>query len=366
MNQFDAMAQYKRDWFVNLSGSWHAWITSRGDSPPTIEVYLGGVVGDGVCTQCVGTNPESGVSDVFLYVDETPEDGIRDPIQVRRYITGCDGALSAAPFDPRRSEHVDYALHNILSWIPAGVTSVWLDDVGSNSVDDDYKRRRWGAMELAYHPILRQLGISVGIETLPLDGRPGMVNAPDWCSVNKVRSLTTDLFTLPFYPAHNTWVFGRQGENHFDATTVGPDPDKTNFQTVGEARRRGMVVTLGRCGDDEEGRKLCGLVQRWYSMGWIYLPDFNADGRVNAQDLADFNTAAATPAPIPPLLDLKVYATCDIDGDGVRETGTGGDDRTGFENAYYAHVAAFGADAANQPFNPALAWWADYGEANDL
>lgn len=29
-------------------------------------------------------------------------------------------------------------------------------------------------------------------------------------------------------------------------------------------------------------------------------------------------------------------------------------------------VAAFGADAANQPFNPALAWWADYGEANDL
>src|SRR5262249_26053238 len=73
-------------------------------------------------------------------------------------------------------------------------------------------------------------------------------------------------------------------------------------------RSAGFVVSMYA----GKGIRQVELTKRWYSMGNIWVADFNGDGVENSQD--DVDAYAATHPVSPP--SIVVFATGDIDGNG--------------------------------------------------
>lgn len=359
MNQWGPLAQYKKDFFSNPLERWQAWIALRNQAPDpqfhvTMEIYLGAPVADGTCTLCLTPNQWS---------DDESDPQPRDvPFRVTPdgnggwivdseifWVSGCGQRLEGQDFDPRRADHVDYVFANLMPWRDAQITRFWLD-AGSSNQDLPGRRSRWGSLELSYHPILRSLGCTFGIETIPT---VNTLEVLDYCSIGKAPWMVVqskamrcpgdaEVCTAAQRDFYNSWWFSRATSEVHMLVDVG---DLT-FNELGLARDRGFVVTL----ESDKNERYRDLIKRWYSMGEIWIPDFDANGVVNQADLDLFNVWTDVQP-----FHFRVYANGDIDQD-LQRTHT---DRLMFEAAWNAEFGKSRIQA-----NPAFL--VDYGSPDDL
>jgi hypothetical protein len=80
-----------------------------------------------------------------------------------------------------------------------------------------------------------------------------------------------------------------------------------------EARERGFVVSMYA----GKGITQIELTKRWYTMGPIRVADFDGDGSVTFYDYWDGHAAIDAAIANPSGTPIKVFATGDINGDGV-------------------------------------------------
>jgi hypothetical protein len=345
MNQWNAMAQFKQDWFTDPDSSWGQWVRAHQSQPNPadrvkLELYMGSTIADGTCTQCVAPNEYTQLTASTIPLEFSSQGGI---VYGSRWITPCAGVAKAIDFDPRNPDHVEYVLETILPWRAAGVTSFWLD-AASRNANKDGERRRWGAIELAYMPGLRAAGVSFGMESLPVYNSN---ERPDWCTVYKMPCVTTQVQAMGPYNGtgqrfRDQWWFDRTRTEvhylHFDPVL--------KFQDAAEARRRGMILTLYSTANSVDHE----IIRRWYSMGPIWIADFNGDGTANLDDLALFDEVFNYST-----FDLRVFANGDIDGDGLRTPA----DRVLFLEAMLTEYGKFRTGASPQ-------YVRDFGAPNDM
>jgi hypothetical protein len=215
-------------------------------------------------------------------------------------------------FDPREPSHMDLLSLVAMPWpCRAGIKSIWFDAASENRTSQPY---RWGYLEFSHHPYIRANGIRIGGETIPTTDNNG--NIPDDCAIANMKWLANSQVAMPrssptsprafrplfkFSPRQNSEVHLVDNENGL------------TWDEWDEARERGFVVSMYA----GKGIRQIELTKRWYSMGPIRVADFNGDGIVDLTDYtkahAAINYAIANPSDVP----IKVFATGDIDGNGV-------------------------------------------------
>jgi hypothetical protein len=80
---------------------------------------------------------------------------------------------------------------------------------------------------------------------------------------------------------------------------------------------KGLKTIPWQAGNGVEPPAAISMSQRWYSMGPIRVADFNADGVVDGRDLQKAHDTIAYAIANPTEVPIKVFATGDINRDGV-------------------------------------------------
>jgi hypothetical protein len=358
MNQWNAMPAWKQQEFADANSAWLTWINEKYQNPnpihhPVIELYMAAPIGDGICTQLTSKNDpnhEFGFDGVQQVSVPVRLDAFGEPVFEITWVTGFQSRTAAGDFDPRKVDHIRYVLDQITPWMNIGVKRFWLD-AGSNNQNGADGRRRWGSIELAYHPALRAAGCRFGTENLPVAGSDPN---PDFCTLSKMPAYAhivpqgwEDPSVLPpnrtLWP---NWQFPRQTtEVH-----LGPIQGNEALLELRRVRERGAIVDLFRCDDTE----ICERVKRVYSMGPIWIADFDGNRKVDIDDLNLFTAFSSQP------FTLAAFAWGDIDGNGVRDA----NDAQWFNSAY---AAEFGKDMDNPNLPPPDPFWIwSFGLPDDL
>lgn len=295
------------------------WNRIKGRFPGAIfEVYIGFPIPAAPCSPCYKSNSVAGqLNEVASEASRTDDDEI-----FYRWLVACPGVPLAEDFNPYSQRHVNYVIDAIKPWADAGFSAFWLDAAEPNGffvTDQRFYGRRLGFLEMSYMPYFRQRGVRLVGETFPTLTVTMQVpgSAPvnreyiDDCSVaygawfglaqpatiyNQFLPPTPGVNPRTFKLISDGWSFNRATtEVHF--APVNPERHKLappgsivepdfSSEEVGEARRRGFVVSQYNCDD----MRRCEYVKRWYSMGMIRVADFNGDGAVNAHDRIEFES----------------------------------------------------------------------------
>jgi hypothetical protein len=319
MNQFRGMPQWKKDYFVDPTGAWQqfvqAEVSDNPDAEPNklaIEVYVGGGLGTEPCK---------------LYTQDTVEiPGNPGPyhriltatglnplgVVVTDYVWSETNNQDNIPFalDPSNESMNRMFWNQIAPWIDSRVKSIWLDSASENNPIQPF---RWGSMEMAHNPHLRSLGVRIGGETIPTIDNGGQV--PDDCAIANMKwfvntqvamdSCGTGCRTFKplfnFNPRSNSEIHLLDNENGM------------TWIEWKEARERGFVVSMY----GGKGIEAIELTKRWYSMGPIRVADFDGDGTVDIKDYTLAHNTIAYGIDHPADVPIKIFATGDIDGNGV-------------------------------------------------
>ncbi|MDX2147751.1 MAG: hypothetical protein SFZ23_09545 [Planctomycetota bacterium] len=202
-------------------------------------------------------------------------------------------------------------IQSIQPWIDAGFSGFWMDAASSNGSypPNDLKvyGRRLAQLELSFQPYFRSQNVRFGGENIPIS-LVNNVEAVDDCSVAlcswlAISTQPTRYFERQGQPVREFksespegWFFDRARSEVFfvpdtsRSLTINStkyDEPPITFAEFGEARRRGFVLALYNL----DGAQQSEYVKRWYSMGDIFVADFNADGSVDLSDVADMNEA---------------------------------------------------------------------------
>ncbi|MDX2146809.1 MAG: hypothetical protein SFZ23_04745 [Planctomycetota bacterium] len=366
INQYQGMPQWKREYFTGwtyiandlvVRNAWgqfvDEFVADNPDDPAqankySMEVYIGGELSRESCTLATQTThavPEEGepastwydgvpelVASFKEWRLQAPPDAF-EPVFTELWTEPRQPVGTPYAIDPRIPQHMQTLWAHINPWIIAGFKTIWLDATASNTLTD---ARRWGVLELAHNPYLRQMNVRIGGENIPtLD-----VNALqlDDCALATTRWLansqsiidwqgTSACELAPFrYPKASFFFNPGAHEAHFlHASCGGP----LNWDEQQDIRRNGFVWSA-------YGGDLPSIeqVKRWYSMGKIRVADFDGDGQLTSADHAlAYSVTHVSQQP-----SIVVFATGDIDDNGVVDTA----DWTAWEalfteNSFYIH-----------------------------
>lgn len=180
----------------------------------------------------------------------------------------------------------------IKPWQDLGVKRYWLDSASKNSPLDFFA----DFIELAYCPLYKE-GIGsthfLGMESIPSNNLGGGPEGPGEIDMN--RALRAPAIAFPNVLAQRdptkTWDVSGSASITELATVLDPS---MNFymetSTVSGVQRwaqRGFVLYVVNP-DNAESKNVMERVKRVYDFGIINRGDFNGDGTVNSQDVADF------------------------------------------------------------------------------
>ncbi|MDX2146434.1 MAG: hypothetical protein SFZ23_02840 [Planctomycetota bacterium] len=198
---------------------------------------------------------------------------------------------SAQPSPASRSVQQEFT-----AWHAAGFRKIWLDTAADNWPLEG-RRKRWAYLQLAHNPQIAALGLKVGAEPLPYFENPYPTPQDPWSEVLDDCALRYGTFFTESNPV-TSWiggprVFKYSVDPNLTEVHLALNPTRTielvpgqkiseppfSLAEVGEARARGFIITPYNCFGE-----YCEYAKRWYSMGKVYVPDFNGDGAVNPQD----------------------------------------------------------------------------------
>lgn len=358
VNQWQLMPAWKQDFFANPNSPLNLWKNGNPNAVPPIppkpgvqfEVYVGGLLPLGMCTPCFTSNTFGG-SNAVLNQSRGVQTGTTPQGQpIYEWRIQCPGVPTAQQFVPWDQRHVNMYVEALRPWMLAGFKGAWMDALNENEripVPGQpggrvNAQRRRGLLELAYMPIFRTVPttLRIGDETFPerLTPIPGGGNAETiddcavaytrWFGVSKVATNWVHDHPDPnqrrqFKNISDGWLFDRtksevvlaliQADRLVNGTPVTETP--WTYDQVKAARERGFVLSLYNVLKDGafDSKTTAGYMQRWYSMGKIYVVDFDGDGVVaDPEDKNKFE--AAYNASFGNNSILPVFANGDVNG----------------------------------------------------
>ncbi len=325
MNQFHAMPAWKRHYFLGVDAEGNpapnAWTAFKSAHPEMdIEVYVGGGLpqnsidlGTEPTNNSLSTNPDdlySGalrdVRQAYLGLNGSGQE-VRGPVWREWYSDSTPGW----PIDPRKQfwvrgsggggvgvwelvpGNLDQVYNQLSPWISSGIKRIWLDAASENNrqgVNDMAGwERRWGALELAHNPWIRNQNIHIGGETIPtiniVNPNGSITEILDDCAVANMPWFAN--FQVVSSP--NSGTTGPRHWKNYAMTTLARDTtevhllDDTSFMDWSQyqyAREHGYVVSAYNAYGTNP--KEAEMMKRWYSIGKIRIADFNGDGVINA------------------------------------------------------------------------------------
>lgn len=370
MNQWGMMPKWKKEWFLNyridangnyagpledlrypgqnIAPSWNPWTLFRAHvgeyADPAentrLEIYVGFNIQSGTCTPCEDTNPwSSGTHFKNPTVGGVPT-GVNSNGQFfyqPYWFTGCNSESQAIDPDPRKQVHLNHIDQALSPWHSSGIRRVWFDS-GSDNEDLANRRKRFAFLNIAHCPQFTNawnmqtscylwshgaeaLPFSQWSETDPILDDCALTYAP-WCALS---------------PMFMSWTPGTggpygTGRTFYPSIQVNPDvtevhllvnPYRTgtlnnttvqepelSFEEFEAIRNRGFVISVynfyNNTGSDPVYYER--LLNRWYSMVRILVPDFDGNGIVNQTDY-DKAYAAMNPSSQPA---RHVFATGNV------------------------------------------------------
>lgn len=312
MNQWATLTPVQRGWFENPLGPWQKFRERHQSTDPreklSLEIYVGCNIQAGTCATCERPNSlyNTGLESIVVERD------IGGGQFVNFYATCCSHFEKAIDFNPRVNQHLCHVYDVILPWRNIGINRFWMD-AASDNFNALGRRKLYGFLEMSYNPVFRSvLGVTFGGETIPTTDYDGLV--PNDCALELAPWLALSqklMFTPPGGPRqfHPNFYFNPTlTEMHFVPFPAGNEPP-INAAEMFQARAHGMVITLYNCLDELH----CEAVKRLYTMGDIYIADFNGDGLVTEADYDQYLTMYGEWINVP---DAALFATGDIDGSG--------------------------------------------------
>jgi len=346
MNQWGMMPQWKKEWFLghkidangnnagpledlrypgqNIAPSWMPWQTFANiacdadcaDNKLKLEIYVGFNIQSGTCTPCEDTNPWSSGT----YFKNPTVGGVPTGVTSQGeftydpyWFTGCNSEAQSIDPDPRKQIHMNHIDQAVSPWHAAGIRRVWFD-TGADNADAPGRRKRFAFLNLAHCPQYmgfwgnqqshylwshggEALPFSQWSETDPILDDCALTYAP-WCALSPMFMSWTPGTGGPygtgraFYPSIQVnpdltevhMLVNPYRTGSLNNTTV-QEPELC-FDEFGAIRERGFVISVYNFynNNSTDASYYERLLNRWYSMGRILLPDFDGNGVVNQAD----------------------------------------------------------------------------------